>query len=600
MMIKLRYLDNNQFLIQYNGNRSEFDSYINAIFKKLYYHAKPNLDTGGGWIFHYSKLEEIQNLFKDIKYENNYTAPPYIDIGKDMKLQPYEYQKEAIYFAINNLNSLMVLPCGSGKTPLMIGAYLEAITNNIISGQGLIIVKASLKSQWKKEISKFSNFSSVILQTYADRCSKYVSKIKKLQNKIKMLDKTDSNRIELTSQIQQLQSEADEYFYNQFENSDLLIANYETLIDEKVLNKLASKKIDFIAADEIHYVKSKDAERSKALCALSEAKIKIGATATPITKDPRDIYGIYKFISPDILETYTNFSRQYINFAGFGRINGFKNMDKLKAKIKNNIFVKTKKDVSAQLPGLSVYQRYCDLTQKQLEKYQEMIEELDQLNKEDFNIRSKCKSEAEAMLNEELQKIGGKIMALQTFSQELADTPLLLLKSESEMSKQYAVDVKNSPKLDLCMELVDEILQSGEKVIIFSRYERLQEILSEAIYKLDKSVKIAYVNGSLSSEVRYEEAYTKFKDNPEYKILLCSDAGAEGLNMGHCKYLIEYDLAVSYAIQTQRHGRLERADSVHKNVVVYQLIANESWDEIQQKIISKKECFDSDIIKSLT
>ena len=71
------------------------------------------------------------------------------------------------------------------------------------------------------------------------------------------------------------------------------------------------------------------------------------------------------------------------------------------------------------------------------------------------------------------------------------------------------------------------------------------------------------------------------------------------LNMGHCKYLIEYDLATSYAIQTQRHGRLERADSIHKNVVVYQLIAQNSWDTIQQKIIEKKEGFDYDIIKSI-
>lgn len=71
------------------------------------------------------------------------------------------------------------------------------------------------------------------------------------------------------------------------------------------------------------------------------------------------------------------------------------------------------------------------------------------------------------------------------------------------------------------------------------------------------------------------------------------------LNMGHCKYLIEYDLAISYAIQTQRHGRLERADSVHDNVIVYQLIALNSWDEIQQKIVDKKEGFDEEIIKSL-
>lgn len=599
MIITLKFLDNNQFLVRFSGDRKFFNNYINIITKRLLYCAIPNNSPLGGWIFHYSKLEEIKKLFGNILYENEYIEPNYMSMGKDMKLQPYEYQKEAIYYAINNLNSLMVLPCGSGKTPICVGVYLEAINNNIIKGQGLIIVKASLKSQWQKEVSKFSDFESSILQTYSDRCSKYVTKIKKLEKQIKALPKTDSKRVELTNEIKNIRITSDEYFYSQFDNCDLLIANYETLSDEKVLDKLLSKNIEFIAADEIHYVKSKDAERSKALCKLSDAKLKIGATATPITKDPRDIFGIYKFINPDVLGGYTNFSKKYINFAGFGRINGFKNMDDLKLKIRNNIFVKTKKDVSSQLPGLIVYPRYCDLTPKQLEKYQEMLEELDQLNKEDFKIRSKCKTESEALLNQDLQKIGGKIMALQTFSQELADTPLLLLESESEMSKEYAVDVKHNPKLDMCLELIDEILQSGEKVIVFSKFQRMQSILTTAINKLDKNIKIAYVNGSLSSEVRYEEAYTKFKEDPEYKILLCSDAGAEGLNMGHCKYLIEYDLATSYAIQTQRHGRLERADSVHNSVIVYQLIANDSWDEIQQKIVSKKEGFDIDIIKTL-
>lgn len=70
-------------------------------------------------------------------------------------------------------------------------------------------------------------------------------------------------------------------------------------------------------------------------------------------------------------------------------------------------------------------------------------------------------------------------------------------------------------------------------------------------------------------------------------------------NLSKCKYLIEYDLANSYAIQTQRWGRLERADSIHSTVYVYQLIMKDSWDEVQLKIVSKKEKYDNDIIKDL-
>lgn len=114
-MIKIKYLNNNNFLVRYNGDRSDFDAYINIVINNYIYCAKPNIYGEGGWIFNYNKLEDIKKSFNTIIYENEYSPPPYIHMGKDMKLQPYEYQKEAIYFAINNLNSLMVLPCGSGS-----------------------------------------------------------------------------------------------------------------------------------------------------------------------------------------------------------------------------------------------------------------------------------------------------------------------------------------------------------------------------------------------------------------------------------------------------------------------------------------------------
>ena len=114
-MIKIKFLDDGTFLVKNNGGISYFNEYINIISKKLLYCAKPCTDKFGGWIFNISKLDEVKSYFKDIEYENEFIPPVYDDIGKDMKLQPYNYQKEAIYFAINNKEALLVLPCGAGK-----------------------------------------------------------------------------------------------------------------------------------------------------------------------------------------------------------------------------------------------------------------------------------------------------------------------------------------------------------------------------------------------------------------------------------------------------------------------------------------------------
>lgn len=527
-------------------------------------------------------------------------------MGQSLKLTPYDYQKEAIYHCIynnnNNYSTLLMTPCGSGKSIMMIGAYQEAINNKIIDTQGLIIVKASLKKQMEQEIYKFSNFKATILRTYSDICSKYVSQLRKLEKELDKIPITNTTeRQEIIKQIEDKEKESNELFNSQFNNVDLFVCNYETLLDDKVLNKLIELKLDYIASDEIQYAKTHTAARSKALYKLNKAKIKIGASATPITKDPRDIYGIFKFLNPDLLGKVGEFQKRYINFAGYGRINGFKNMDELKEKISPHVFIKTKEEVASQLPKLAINQIRFDLDNKQIDKFNEIMAEIDDLNKQDFKLRNQCKSEKEAFMNTDLQKISAKIMALQTFAQEISDSPLLLVNSESEMSKNYAegLNLKINPKLDICLELVNEIIESGEKVCIFSKFERMQKILTDAILKEHKDIKIAYINGSLSSDRRYEEAYTKFKDNDNYKVLLCSDAGAEGLNLNACKYLIEYELASSYAIQIQRQGRIQRSDSISDNVFVYQLIANDSWDTIAEKIITKKENFDNDILKSI-
>lgn len=602
-MIKVKFLDNNNFLVKCS-NKSNFNEYIKIITSKLLYCAKPNLSKTGGWIFHNSKLKEVESFFKDIKYENEYIPPVYHDMGKDMKLQPYDYQKEAIYYGLKQQKALMTLPCGAGKTVIGIGLYLEAINNNIIQGQGLIVVKASLKTQWKNEVSKFSDLSANIIQTYSDRCLNIKLKIKRLEKKLKKIGLNKKNlnkRKEIKEKIQSLENEANIYFKEQFSNGDLLIVNYETLTDEKVIKELKSKKIDCIICDEIHYAKTYSTKRSKALYKLNDAKIKIGATATPVTKDPTDIFGIYNFIKPELFESESKFNKQYIKYAGYGKIECFKNMDELRNKIKNNIFVKTKKEISDQLPKLKSIPIYFDLTEEQLNKNIKIMNDLEELKLQDFFIRKKCTSEKEVKMNIELQTIHGKIMALQTFAQELTDSPLLLSNSDSEYSKSYSSDLDKSknPKLDICLEIIEQIIDSGEKVCIFSKFERMQSILTEAIIKQFKNkIKIAYINGSMPDKDRYKEAYNKFRDNDSYNILLCSDAGAEGLNLSNCKYLIEYDLATSFAIQTQRQGRLERADSVHNNVFVYQLIANDSWDILQEKIIKKKEGYDNNLIKN--
>ena len=223
--------------------------------------------------------------------------------------------------------------------------------------------------------------------------------------------------------------------------------------------------------------------------------------------------------------------------------------------------------------------------------------ELDETNEKVAYLENKYKNPEQLENNEDYLIAKGKIMAYQTFLQELVDDPRLLSTSESSMAQQYSCN-DTSPKLDVLMELVSEITESGSKVCIFTKFSRMQELLKEQIENAF-GFKCATVDGSMSPEERYKQAYTLFGDNDDYKVLIGTDAMAEGISLSKCNYLIEYDLADSYAIQTQRHGRIKRANSIHKTGYVFQIICESSWDEIQQKIIAKKENYDFTLIQDL-
>lgn len=302
-------------------------------------------------------------------------------------------------------------------------------------------------------------------------------------------------------------------------------------------------------------------------------------------------------IKPDLFGHYKRFSNNYVVFDRFSRPRSVKNEEHLQKVIKPYVFIKTIEDISDELPSLIVNTRYIEMTPKIREMNDKLKAELKQVQDELDALADKIKDINKLKENEQYQQLSAKVMMYQTFMQELADDPRLLIGSDSKSSAQYYVD-ERSHKLDILLELIDEITQAGDKVCIFTKYERMQRILVEEIEKAFK-FKCAYVNGTMSSEERYTQAYDLFKDNDEYMCLIATNAMAEGVSLTECRYLIEYDLADSYAIQIQRHGRIKRANSVHRTGYVYQLVLEESWDEVMQKIISKKQGYDDTLIQSL-
>jgi superfamily II DNA or RNA helicase len=466
----------------------------------------------------------------------------------------------------------------------------------------LIVVKASIKIQWPKEIEKFSSYSSSILDTSSGVSSYLRTKIRKLEKRQQeYMDKDPyifSKEIgSIEKEIKNIRKDEKQKFKDQFD-ADLLIANYETLNDSAVIKQLKKEPVEFVYADEIHVIKSPSAKRSRSLYKMNYVPYVFGATATPIQKNPVDVYSIYKFLKPGLFKDVNTFKSIYVKYNSFGFPIGAKNEDILNKRIKPYLVIKTQDEVSKELPELQVIPKYCILTPRQKHITDQLLDEIEDIKSQQQSIVSRYSSVDEARKqNAEMVKLDAQILAKQTFAQEIADSEDLLLYSDSKMAKQY-ITGSESGKIQLLLELMDEIFLSGEKVCVFSKYKRLQPILDAAILNRFKDIQIAHVNSDVSEEQRYEEIYTKFRDTDSCKVLLMSDAGAEGSNLERCQYLIEFEPADSYLIQTQRRGRIVRASSTHKTVYVYQLICEDSYDEIALKIVDKKRGFMHDIIES--
>ncbi len=511
------------------------------------------IDTNN-WIVSNNVLPLLEN------FELEYVTQPWDSIGQGLKYEPYEYQKETVFFGSEQNNALFILPCGAGKTMIAIAMYNELRLSNKVNTPGIIVVPASLKYQWVKEVSKFSNYIAHAIDT---------------------------------------PSKAKKKFDAQFEDCDLLICNYETLKNKQVAERLLDMELDFIAIDEVHGCSNYKSGKSKAIYQFNHLPYKYGMTATPIVNNPEGLFGIFNYVDPDLFKSHGKFASNYLVYRTYGIVSKVKNVDHLKQQIKPYIFIKSEEEVASQLPELIVTPIYCQMDNKIAKINDEIMRDLKIAKDAVENIEKKITNPKALEENKEYQQWRAKILAYQTFAQELADDPRLLSMSESNMTNQYKVDGLKSAKLEMLVDLVEEILDADETVCIFTRYERMKRLIMQELSSKFKNINIAHLDGSMSTEERYDQAYNKFQGDDSYKVLVMTNAGSTGISLSKCKNLIEYDLADSYAETTQRHGRIKRADSVSRISNVYQLLLEGSYDDIALRIINKKQKYDDEIIKSL-
>ena len=472
-----------------------------------------------------------------------------------LKLKPYDYQDYGIRFMIDKiLQKGFVLNAddvGLGKTIQTIATLKWFIENRGVR-KILIICKKSIKKQWLDEIQKFTDLGNVFV-----------------------MERTG------TTPAQRKKS------YDAFNNASdaILVTNYHTFLNDT--NLFQNMNIDFVVIDEVHSVKARTGKLNNNISKITMGKPTVFLTGTPIMSKPEDIFGIVQMVAPKYFGKWTDFSDNFLTIDRNGRFGvrvvGAKNLDILRNMVQDIVIRRTEYEVSIQLPKTLINEMRCTMDSVQesllmeIQKTQDTIaESLDKLKVNgiipDYHQEKAGQLEA---------KSKGLIAARQAASTD----PRLFLMSYSKMMKDtfgklVPSSYKMSSKVESILDVVEDILVNGDKVILFTKFRTCAEMIANDIQKELKENVLLYTGAE--SETDREMNVDFFKNTTIYNILIGTEAMAEGLNLQCAKYVINIDQPDTLAIKTQRIGRARRAGSQFNNVIVYDMITS-STDKAHSK-----------------
>ena len=350
-----------------------------------------------------------------------------------------------------------------------------------------------------------------------------------------------------------------------------VVANYELLIHD--FEHIKKFKWSTVVCDESTRISNPESKTSQNLTKLGSVK-RIAMTGTPISNSPIDIFGIFNFLVPGYLGTFYQFKEKYcITDDRFNNVIGYKNMEELSTKVNRFMLRRKKQEVFKELPATLHQDVIFPLSPSERKLYdsvkQQLIKEIKELSLLD---------------TKNLNIIPVKMLRLK----QCTNHPALV----------NALEVTETSKLDALKALLEPIIASGEKAIIFTQFAECLHILNRELEKH----KTFCIYGEVKP-IKRMIITKEFNDFDGPAIMMMTEAGAYGLNLGSASYIINYDSPWSIEKLTQREGRADRSADVKsrkvKPLTVYNLIAKNSIDEYVIKVLDRKNKVSVDILKDV-
>lgn len=329
-----------------------------------------------------------------------------------------------------------------------------------------------------------------------------------------------------------------------------IITSYDYLKRDIELYK--TMHFHFIIIDEAQSIKNhatKNAETVKEINAISHFAL----TGTPIENTLADLWSIFDFCLPGYLKSYETFKYEY-------EYNIVKNQDsnaleKLNKQISPFILRRTKKDVLRELPDKFEQIIYAPMEEEQQKVYDAVL----------LQARDKI------LQNNGENKV--YIFSMLTRLRQICCHPKLFM-------DHYEGE---SAKLNLTMGIILESIAGNHRILIFSQFTSMLELLHQELDK--EKINHFILTGITPSEERFK-LVDEFNNNNEIKVFLISlKAGGTGLNLIGADTVIHYDPWWNFSAENQASDRVHRIGQKN-NVQIIKMITK---DSIEEKILNLQE-----------
>ena len=334
----------------------------------------------------------------------------------------------------------------------------------------------------------------------------------------------------------------------QWANADLVVTSYDLLRRDE--ERYAEQAFYACILDEAQAIKNHTTQKYKAVCGVN-SKVRFALTGTPVENRLGELWSIFSFLMPGYLPPYKTFCARFEKPIVQEDKEALRRLNQLTGPF---ILRRMKSEVLKELPPKTENLHRIELDEQQRKLYLAAV----------VDAREKLR----AAKPEDKMAVFAVLMRLR----EICCDPRLVADNWDG----------GSAKLDACMELVTAAVEGGHRILLFSQFTSMLELLAK---RLDEAgVSHFTLQGSTPKPVR-AELVRRFNSGEADVFLISLRAGGTGLNLTAADIVIHYDPWWNVAAQNQATDRAYRIGQ-RNPVQVYKLIAQ---DTIEEKIVELQQ-----------